>query len=149
VQGRSFTALLVIVAYIALGLFGLLIGLSLLTGGVEEEKTAVLTSTILSASYLLAAYGLYKGFRWGWILAAAAASLSLIANMIHGYYFASMIDALLLVLLLASASQYGITLFGKRSAKPPSPVPPPSAPTAAAYMFSAPKPRKRFVRRKW
>ena len=145
-QEKPFLVLLLIVVFVALGVLGLLLTLMLATVPLTEEmQLTVMVSAMVSVGYLVAAYGLYKGYRWGWILAATFTALNIVGNIFYGTYLALLIDAMLFVLLLLTAKHYGIPFFGKPT-KPATPAPPPSAPIAAA--FAIPRNEKRFVRRK-
>ena len=145
-QEKPFLVVLLTIVFVALGVLGILS--AMLFVGIEltpEMQTMVLLTAVLGIGYLVAGYGLYRGAKWGWILATAFTVLSLVGNYLYASYLAVMIDAAILVLLLLTAKYYGITLFGKPT-KPATPAPPPSAPIAAA--FALPKNEKRFVRRK-
>lgn len=147
-QEKPFLVLLLTVVFVALGVLGLLLTLMLATVPLTEEmQLTVMVSAAVSIGYLVAAYGLYKGYRWGWILAAAFTVLNIVGNIFYGTYLALLIDAMLFVLLLLTAKHYGIPFFGKPT-KPATPAPPPSAPVAAAFMFMEPRSSKRFVRKK-
>ena len=143
---RPFLATLLTVVFIALGALGVLMSLTLASAPLTEEAQAlVLLTAVVGVGYLVAGYGLYKGARWGWILATAFAVLSLVGNLLYASLLEAMVNAVLIVLLLLTARHYGIPLLGK-PAKPATPAPPPSAPIATA--FAIPKNEKRFVRRK-
>ncbi|RLE48897.1 MAG: hypothetical protein DRJ18_00980 [Candidatus Methanomethylicota archaeon] len=143
---KPFLVLVVTVAFIALGVMGLLLSLTLWTTPLTEEmQLAVMVSTVISFGYLVIGYGLYRGYKWGWFLAFGLTVLNIISNIYFGSYQVLMVDALLLVLLLLTMKYYGIP-FGKPTQPQSSPVPPPSMPIAAA--FAIPKEGKRFVKRK-
>lgn len=145
-QEKPFLVVLLTIVFVALGVLGILSAMLFVgTELTEEMQTMVLLTAVLGIGYLVAGYGLYRGAKWGWILATAFTVLSLVGNYLYASYLAVMIDAAILVLLLLTAKHYGITLFGKPT-KPATPAPPPSAPIAAA--FTIPKNEKRFVRRK-
>jgi len=141
-----FLVLLLTVVFLALGAFGILTALMFVTSELTDETLyMVLLSAMVGVGYLIVAYGLYKGFRWGWYLAVAVVALSLIGNWFYGSYYAMAVNAVLFILLLLTAKHYGVSIFGK-PAKPATPTPPPSVPVAVA--FTIPKDGKRFVRRK-
>jgi len=143
---KPFLVVLLTIVFVALGVLGILYAMLFL--GVElspEMQLMVLLTAILGVGYLVAGYGLYKGARWGWFLAAAFTILNFVGNFLYGTYLALITDAALLVLLLLTAKHYGIHVLGK-PARPSSPVPAPTKPVATA--FTIPKKEKRFVRRK-
>jgi len=141
-----FLVLLLTVVFIALGVFGILTALMFVTSELTDETLyMVLLSAMVGAGYLVVAYGLYKGFRWGWYLALAVVALSLVGNWFYGSYYAMAVNAVLFILLLLTAKHYGVSIFGK-PAKPATPTPLPSKPITLAY--AEPK-KKKFVRRKY
>ena len=107
-----------------------------------EAWLLLLSSVFVSVAFIATAYGLYKGSKWAWTIGFALAVLSMIANVIYGYYLALMVDAILIVLLLATAKHYGIKVLGK--AKIPSAIPPASKPIATILPYK----EYRFIRRK-
>lgn len=144
---KPFLVLLLTVVFVALGVLGLLLSLTVLSAQPlpEDAELRLAVSMLLSAGYLVTAYGLYRGARWGWVLATGFTLLDLAGNLLYGTYLALLVDALLLVLLLLTAKHYGVAIFARPS-RPATPTPPPSIPVAAA--FTVPRSGKRFVRRK-
>ena len=140
-----FLVLLLTVVFLALGAFGILTALMFVTSELAEETLyMVLMTAAVGVAYMVVAYGLYRGFRWGWYLAVATVALSLIGNWYYGTYYGMAVNAVLFILLLLTAKHYGVPIFGK-PARPATPAPLPSKPITLAY--AEPK-KKKFVRRK-
>jgi len=135
-----FKELVAPVIFIVLG--GMVLGflaLLAMTGGIPEEAypTAVMTA-VFAAGFLIAGYGMLMGARWGWILGLAMVILDTIGNVYMANYVALAFDAVLAILLLLTARQYGIRI-GK--------APPTTPTTPIATIHPLTTKRKRYVRK--
>jgi len=145
VPEKPFLVVLVTVVFLAMGVLGVLLSLTILAAPVDEEvRLASTASLVISLGYIVVGYGLYKGYRWGWVLAFAITVLNAASNMYYANYGPLLIDAVLIVLLLLTARHYNIPIpvFGRPTAAAPSPARP------IASAFVVPKNEKRFVRKK-
>lgn len=95
-------------------------------------RTSTALSCILIAVGLLTlgiAYGLYRGYKWAWVIAMVNVTLSALSVVIHYFRYGSMdyltliIDAIVAVALIYSADYYGVKI-------PFLPTPKPKATTA-------------------
>jgi len=147
-QEKPFLVLLLTIVMISVGVLDVVTSIPFLLEATEEVRTMMMVSAVLGIGFIVAGYGLYRGLATGWILALVFTVLNIFVNVYYGSYPALFVDALIIALLAVTARRYGI--LGKRVARPvtrpATPVPPPSAPIAAA--FTIPKNGKRFVRRK-
>jgi len=142
---KPFLVLVLSISFICLGVLGILMSLTYFMV-VEEIGLDLILSLVIGLGYLVIGYDLYKGNKWGWILAFSLVVINIVGNIYYGYYQALVVDAIMIVLLILTASYYGIP-YGKPSRpRRTSPVPPPSKPIAAAFII--PREEKRFVKRK-
>jgi len=142
-KGKPFLVVLTVILFMSLGVAGLLLALPMFTAELTGEAWLLLLSSVfVSVAFMATAYGLYKGSRWAWAIGFALAVLSMMANVIYGYHLALTVDAILIVLLLATAKHYDIKILGK--AKIPSVIPPASKPIATIL----PHKEYKFIRRK-
>lgn len=143
-RGKPFLVLLLTIAFLALGVVEVLYAVAVL--GVAHEgtiRTLALLRLLGGIAYILIAYELYSGTKWGWFLALMSTILGVVVGAINSLYSVAAFNAVMAILLLAVMKHYGI---GIKTTKPPTPVPPPSAPAVMATI--APHRSKRFVRRK-
>lgn len=140
-SGR-FLSTLAGVAILVLGAFSILYALLLWSAGApSQDQTTLILLAVYGAGMVASAYGLLKGFKWGWILATLLVALNTASSLIYGNTLALIVNATILLLLLLVAKQYMTRPF-----KPTPPVPPPSAPLPHYVHHTVDN--HRFVRRK-
>jgi len=149
--GKSFLATLSAIVFVVLGIAMVLSTLQYLSAGeVQVEVLATLFSGLL---YIMAGYGLYKGYKWGWMLAMILVVLNLLGIIylwMQGreiVYLSLLINAVLFLLLLVVSKEYGV-FIGKPS-RPSTPAPPPSAPISAVASVEPVERRNIYVKRKY
>ena len=143
---KPFLVLLLTIAFLALGVVEVLYAVSVLCVAHEGTiRTLALLRLLGGIAYILIAYELYNGTKWGWFLALISTALGIVAGVDNSLYSVVAFNAVMAILLLAVMKYYGI---GIKPTKPPTPVPPPSAPAVTATVASYRKERKVFVRKK-
>lgn len=145
---KPFLVVLLSVVFIAMGVLGVLMAMLYIGAGLSDEmQMLVVLTALVGTGYIVAGYGLFKGARWGWMLALAFTILNILVNIVvtGADYLTLFVDALIFVLLLVTAKYYGVKVFGKIT-KPVTATPSPSSPIAVSFVET--RREKRFVRKK-